>query len=172
MTGDQTCAGLGNFWSGYNQLEHAPPTPRHHVTIRPSNISWVSTMQRLWDRQCEGARRVNDRRRPHHSIGRGELRRHPCLTTHLLRPWPIGRSGTGWRLARSTSPRQTGLRGYWSSGPWRRPDRLFLLNFPLYFLFVIFSLVGGKKIGEPHYDGWILWLHGWMLDGDEIWIYL
>ena len=39
----------------------------------------------------------------------------------------------------------------------------------------LWDLAGGEKeIGEPHYDGagWILQLHGWMLDGDGIWMCL
>ena len=30
----------------------------------------------------------------------------------------------------------------------------------------------GKESGEPRYDGWILRLRGWMLDGDGKWMYL
>lgn len=31
---------------------------------------------------------------------------------------------------------------------------------------------GREEIGKPRYDGWILRLLGWMLDGNGIWIYL
>ena len=48
-----------------------------------------------------------------------------------------------------------------------------LFSFSFVFSFCSLSFGGREKeIGEPHYDGWILRLHGWMLDGDEIWIYL
>ena len=31
-----------NVWLGYNESEHATPTPVQHVTTRPSHTSWVS----------------------------------------------------------------------------------------------------------------------------------
>lgn len=31
---------------------------------------------------------------------------------------------------------------------------------------------GGRKVREPHHDGWVLQLRGWVLGGDGIWIYL
>ena len=57
-----------------------------------------------------------------------------------------------------------GLRRWGSSGSWRGPNRLFL--FLCLFLLFFFFLAGGEEIEEPHYDGWILRLRGWMLDGD------
>ena len=45
--------------------------------------------------------------------------------------------------------------------------------FSFVFSFCSFPLVGRKnEIWEPHYDAWIPRLRGWMLDGDEIRIYL
>ena len=35
-----------------------------------------------------------------------------------------------------------------------------------------FGGTGRKEVREPHYDGWILRLRGWMLDGDRIWVYM
>ena len=83
----------------------------------------------------------------------------PLTDDHLRRSLRISGMRWRWKGHRRRS-------GSWSSWGLGADQTEWLLSFV--FSFCSFSLAGkGKKIGEPQFDGWILRLRGWVLNGDR-----
>lgn len=82
-----------------------------------------------------------------------------------------------WRRNAPLSPpplklkfRRAGISGFLiATGSWPLSTCLYYLDANRHhpFTHTLDQMGGGKEIGGLHFDGWILRLHGWMLDGDE-----